>query len=340
MKSIYQRKKKTSKKATMKDYSYITPTELRTMCKDFCKESPYKKNVFVMMRYGKQKYFAEIAKTIRDLLESYGLKARIAKDKAYSDDLWKNIKIYMHGSKYGIAVFEEIDEREYNPNISLELGYMYALKRRCLLLKEQRMRKLPTDVCGKLYKNFDQFNIKTSIKSCIEEWLKNDLGIAINKENEEIQPYLKILKDTNADVRMSAVSALSKTRSDKAVMPLSKALRDKDVKVRRVAATALGEIRSDKAVEPLSKALKDADIYVRMSAATALGEIRNYKAVESLSEALTDKDPNVRISAATALGRIGTDNAIERLSEALRHEDIGVQMVAEKFLQRIGLHNK
>ena len=117
----------------------MVSSEIKKSVKQFYKDSPYEKNVFVMMRYRNKEHFKEIESTIRDVLDSYDLKARLAKDKAYTDDLWGNIEIYMHGCKYGIVVFEEIDEREYNPNISLELGYMYALGKRCLLLKEERM---------------------------------------------------------------------------------------------------------------------------------------------------------------------------------------------------------
>ena len=55
--------------------------------------------------------------------------ARFAKDRALVDGLWDNIVLYMRHCRFGLVVFEDIDEREFNPNISLELGYMYALGR-------------------------------------------------------------------------------------------------------------------------------------------------------------------------------------------------------------------
>ena len=102
-------------------------------------------NVFVMMRYRSAVQFQQIEDAIRRASSEFGLTALFAKDRALVEDLWENIQIYMRFSRYGVAVFEEIDEREFNPNISLELGYMYAHNRRCLLLKDRRMPLMPTD---------------------------------------------------------------------------------------------------------------------------------------------------------------------------------------------------
>lgn len=83
----------------------------------------------------------------------------------------------MNYCRFGIAVFEEIDERDFNPNISLELGYMYALKRRCLLLKDSRMPRLPTDTCGKIYRDFDTYKLSNSLSKQVSDWCKRDLGL-------------------------------------------------------------------------------------------------------------------------------------------------------------------
>jgi len=121
-------------------------------------------NVFVMMHYRSDSHFKEIEDCIRESLSEYALVARLAKDRAIVDDLWENIVLYMKHSRFGIALFEDIDEREFNPNISLELGYMYALGKRCLLLKEKRMPRLPTDIYGRIYRDFDVLNLRSSIE--------------------------------------------------------------------------------------------------------------------------------------------------------------------------------
>jgi len=150
-------------------------SELRAKVGAFLHRHPYDTNVFVMMRYHENERFRDIEQTIRGSLSAHGLEAHLAKDRAFSDDLWENVRIYMHACNYGIAIFEQIHEKDFNPNISLELGYMYAWGKRCLLLKDGSMQKLPTDMCGKLYKDFDTDNIRSSLSARIDEWVR-DLG--------------------------------------------------------------------------------------------------------------------------------------------------------------------
>lgn len=85
----------------------------------------------------------------------------------------------MMGCRYGICVFEEIDEREFNPNVPLEYGFMRALNRQVLLLKEQRMPKMPSDITGKLFRPFDMMDINASISSQVAMWAGCDLGFQI-----------------------------------------------------------------------------------------------------------------------------------------------------------------
>jgi hypothetical protein len=80
------------------------------------------------------------------------------------------------GCTRGIAVFEDIDERDFNPNVSLELGYMLGRSKRCLLLKEQRLPVLPADVIHRLHKPFDVFSISDTIRTLILRWIDVDLG--------------------------------------------------------------------------------------------------------------------------------------------------------------------
>ena len=158
-------------------------------------------NVFIMMRYRRlNPHFIEIEECIRKTLKLYGLIGRLAKDSAIVDDIWGNIVLYMEQCRFGIVVYEDIDEREFNPNISLELGYMYATGKRCLLLKEERMPRLPTDICGKIYKDFDALNLSSSIEKQIHEWCKNDLGLKIIDESLQLTTkHTEIIYDNQSE---------------------------------------------------------------------------------------------------------------------------------------------
>ncbi|MHB9090789.1 MAG: hypothetical protein ACYC7H_05165, partial [Chloroflexota bacterium] len=81
-------------------------------------------NVFLMMRFRPGEQYDRISETVRKDCARYSLHVVRADDKDYTSDLWENVGLYMLASKYGIAVFEEIDEREFNPSVALELGFM------------------------------------------------------------------------------------------------------------------------------------------------------------------------------------------------------------------------
>ena len=96
-------------------------------------------NVFVMMRFRTDQHFVDIYKAVKESLAAYGLIAHRADDKIYpkDDDLWDNVCVYMMGCHYGLCIFEDIDEREFNPNVPLEYGFMRAIGRRVLFVERK-----------------------------------------------------------------------------------------------------------------------------------------------------------------------------------------------------------
>jgi hypothetical protein len=135
-------------------------------------------NVFVMMRFIDSPQMNEIYGAIRETCSVYGFHAVRADDRDYTGELWSNIEVYMTCCHYGVAVFEDIDRRDFNPNVSLELGYMLGRRKRSLILKEQRLPNLPADVVHRLYKPFDMFAINESVSREVRRWLEVDLGVS------------------------------------------------------------------------------------------------------------------------------------------------------------------
>jgi len=133
-------------------------------------------NVFIMMRFIDTEPMRSIHKAITDELASHGFNGLRADDKDYTGELWTNVQVYLHGCKFGIAVFEDVEERSHNPNIALELGYMLALGRRSLILKEARLPRMPTDVVHRLYKPFDAFDIERTVRNQVRSWVTVDLN--------------------------------------------------------------------------------------------------------------------------------------------------------------------
>jgi predicted nucleotide-binding protein len=79
----------------------------------------------------------------------------------------------MHCCDFGIGVFERILEDNFNPNVSIEVGYMMGLRKKVCLLKDQTLNNLPTDLMGKLYKPFDPQNIEKTLPDQLEKWMQD-----------------------------------------------------------------------------------------------------------------------------------------------------------------------
>lgn len=158
-------------------------------------------NAFVMMRYRPIQHFSEIETCIRNTLKEFDLIARLAKDGALVHGLWGNLEIYMKYSRFGIAVFEDIDERDFNPNIPLELGYMLALGKRCLILKERRMPLLPTDILGLIYRPFDVLNLRSTLRQELRDWCGRDLGLQRKPKSSTVgkEEHFQLVYDSRSE---------------------------------------------------------------------------------------------------------------------------------------------
>ena len=129
------------------------------------------KTAFIIMQFGNTTPHKAIVACIKSTLEKHGITALRADDKEYMDDLFPNIKTYMHACDFGVAVYDRITEDDFNPNVSLEVGYMLGMGKNVLLLKDQTLKSLNTDLTGKLYKAFDTTAIDTTMPAHIEKWL-------------------------------------------------------------------------------------------------------------------------------------------------------------------------
>lgn len=134
-------------------------------------------NVLLMTRFRETEYHAEISAAVADATRAFGLEFVRADSPNWSaTTLWDSVRFCLDACRLGVAVFEMIDEDDFNPNVSFELGQMLALGRKCLVLKEKRLKSLSTDLCGHLYKEFDSHNIRQSILSQMADWLQ-EIGV-------------------------------------------------------------------------------------------------------------------------------------------------------------------
>lgn len=174
------------------------------------------KNVFVIMRYGAEPPFAEIENTITETLQRFGLKAVLARDVGFHQQLWNNVRFCMDHSRYAIIVFERILDPAYNPNVAIELGYMMGLKRPRLILKDHSIQVLPTDIIGQLYTEFNSYRAKETIAVAIERWLEK-LGHSSIKPAEVITAGTEI--EANIKRTRRIIAELSARTTDSNTPP-------------------------------------------------------------------------------------------------------------------------
>jgi hypothetical protein len=134
------------------------------------------KTAFIMMQFSNTKTHLALETTIKKTLDKYNIKGLRADDKEYADELFSNVRTYMHCADFGIAVFDRILKDDINPNVSLEVGYMLSLGKNVCYLKDSTLPVLQTDLLGKLYKIFDPQNVESTLPQELEKWL-SDKGI-------------------------------------------------------------------------------------------------------------------------------------------------------------------
>jgi len=154
--------------------SISVPVEIQESFQRFQKDHPDPTKIaFLIMRFGKTQAHDRIVAGIKRALDPLGIAVVRADDKEYHDDLLSNVLTYIHGSGFGIAVFERIEKEEFNPNVALEVGYVSALRKPLCLLKDKTLKTLQADLVGKLYRVFDPQDPIATIPQELSRWLED-----------------------------------------------------------------------------------------------------------------------------------------------------------------------
>jgi HEAT repeat protein len=190
-------------------------------------------------------------------------------------------------------------------------------------------------LAGEVQREFQKRTVGLVDRLDVPGWLKVEL-LGVTRSDEAIPRLLKLVEDSDSDVRWSAVSALGAIGDAEAIPGLLKLVEHSDSDVRRRAADALGKIGDAHAIPGLLKLVEHSDSDVRRMAADALGKIGDEKAIPVLLKLLEDSDSSVRSSAAGALGKIGDAQAIPGLLKLLEDSDSFVRWRAADALGNIG----
>jgi HEAT repeat protein/beta-lactamase regulating signal transducer with metallopeptidase domain len=159
-----------------------------------------------------------------------------------------------------------------------------------------------------------------SVPAALSGALDNALNVdqSSKADPKVVAALTEALKDSDKEVRESAMHALVQMRDPGIFDPLVLALKDVSPDVRESAAFGLGQLRDKRAVAPLTAALKDSAANVREQVVFALGQLRDPAAVDGLAAALKDENADVREQAAFALGQLRDERAIQPLISVIK----------------------
>jgi nucleoside 2-deoxyribosyltransferase len=148
------------------------PLHIRDSLQRFRRDYPDPDAVaFILMKFGTTKAHEEITQAIQEELAAHNITGVRADDTEYHDDLYYNVLTYLHRCKFGVAVFERIEGEDFNPNVALEVGYMFASIKPVCLLKDRTLTSLHADLVGKLYREFDTQDPHRTIRAQLAKWL-------------------------------------------------------------------------------------------------------------------------------------------------------------------------
>lgn len=155
---------------------YLWPVELKSQIKKLMDSG--ERNAFLMTSFAKENE-KKISK-VKDILAQYNVVCHIANAPGgkYSDRLFQNIQVYMHGCDFGIGLYTDESDKakeekiKINPNLSLEVGYMLAIGKPICILKEKKLAKMNIDLADRLYCEFNEYD-DDALNEVIRQWLDN-----------------------------------------------------------------------------------------------------------------------------------------------------------------------
>jgi hypothetical protein len=162
---------------------HLAPPALIRPLQSFLADHPFDTNVFGMTRFpdakaGTTDPVGRALAVVREVCAESGLELHLASDRAIVDDLWDNVTAHMWACRYGVALFEDRVDRGLNHNLLIEVGAMIMSGRRCALLKDGSIEKLPTDFVGMIYKSVD-LSAEETVSQVVRDWIRDDLVVSL-----------------------------------------------------------------------------------------------------------------------------------------------------------------
>jgi hypothetical protein len=143
--------------------------------KAFHEVAPYEKSVFIMTKFPqgrgkKEKALKTLIEEVKAAIRAAGYVPRIA-TYGYHDWLWQNVELYLVGCCKGIAIVEDRYQKELNPNVALEWGWMKGMGKKVYFLMEEQFAHSRADWQGLISKTFKWESAGEGVRDAIKQWL-------------------------------------------------------------------------------------------------------------------------------------------------------------------------
>lgn len=156
------------------------------------------------------------------------------------------------------------------------------------------------------------------------------------KDKRATAGLIRLLDDPDARIRQKVLDGLAQPGNTESLSEIAQLLTsDRDTQVRSAAARALGTIGSRRAIDPLSNALYD-ESPVRCQAVIALGKIGGSEVIPHLHDRLRDSAPEVRYNAVTGLGELQSRESVPAIRDLIEDPEEMVQRAVRRVLADLG----
>ncbi len=124
---------------------------------EFHDVAPFEKSVFIMTKFPNtdprhqddlDRQLTRVIDALKSAIRKQNFEPRLASDRKFHPLLWDNVELYLFGCKRGVAIVEDKYRPEFNPNVSIEWGWMRGMGREVLYLVEEDFDNERADTTG------------------------------------------------------------------------------------------------------------------------------------------------------------------------------------------------
>ena len=199
--------------------------------------------------------------------------------------------------------------------------------------------KLGARLAGEVKPDLQAKTISMIAEQKIPEWFRI-LLLGETKSPKAVDELVKILEHPDPAIRRRAAWASRQMSREIAMSVLDKAIKDSDPDVRETAIRVIAELDIERAVLLMSEILyKESVASVReMAVVCILGKSDSEPAILALLQATQDTENNVRVMAAHHLGSINHEILLPVLTKTLKNKriDLAVRISAAEQLGELG----